>query len=40
MYIHKFIYMYNIYFLEENDNIRIIFDKFNIIIDLVDLYKK
>jgi hypothetical protein len=32
--------MYNIYFLEENDNIRIVFDKLQLINDLVELYKK
>jgi len=32
--------MYNIFFLEENDNIRIVFDKLDLINDLVDLYKQ
>lgn len=32
--------MYNIFFLEENDNIRILFDKSNLVNDLIDLYKK
>lgn len=32
--------MYSIYFLEENDNIRIVFDKLNLINDLIDLYKQ
>jgi len=32
--------MYSIYFLEENDNIRIIFDKLELINDLVELYKQ
>jgi hypothetical protein len=32
--------MYNIFFLEENDNIRILFDKSNLVNDLIDLYKQ
>ena len=30
--------IYNVYFLEENDNIRILFDRLNLVNDLVDLY--
>jgi hypothetical protein len=32
--------MYNIFFLEENDNIKIVFDKLDLINDLVELYKE